>query len=280
MADHDPFLQEVPAELSEVLRPYQQEQNRRRRMVEFVQQCIRCVDRDDFFQLDELLKTRMATDVEQEPDLKVCKEAFNRLRTYADDKVERYRIEFIEDLSARAQEADLPIEVDFPRFTVLQGIEGSVDFGERRTVINKKVLRSIDPRRIVSAAFKIKRQLYDRPFDPQAFIDGLYQTYRDILKREKQAPGYPVPMQLFYLEYVLSLQSKPFFQDMDKGKFRGYSLDQLAVDIWRYFQSGTGGTSDRHALQLRPGRNNALWLIDSDGERRQITAISFQERTR
>ena len=88
--------------------------------------------------------------------------------------------------------------------------------------------------------------------------------------------GHSVAMQQLYLEYVLSLQSRAFFQDMDKGKFRGYSLDQFAVDIWRYFQAGTGGTSNGYAVQLRPGRNRALWLIDSDGERRQITTIAFQ----
>jgi hypothetical protein len=222
----------------------------------------------------------MAKDVEQEPDLEGCRAFFDRLRTYANAKVESYRIRFIEDLTARAEEAGLPMGVDFPRFTVLKGIEGSVDFSARRTDINKKTLKSIDPRRIISAILKIKRQLYDRPFDPQAFIDGVYQTYRDILKRERQSPGHSVPMQRFYLEYVLSLQSKSFFQDMDKGKFRGYSVDQFGVDIWRYFQANTGGTSDGHVLQLRPGRNNALWLIDSDGERRQITTIAFQEHRR
>jgi len=76
----------------------------------------------------------------------------------------------------------------------------------------------------------------------------------------------------------MSLQSKAFFQDMEKGKFRGYSLDQFGVDLWRYFQAGIGGTSEGYALQLRAGRNNAMWLIDSDGQRRQFTAISFQER--
>lgn len=278
MASSETFLQEAQGGLSEVLRPYQQQLNQRQRMADFVQQCIRYAERDDFFRLDELLKSQMADDVEQEPELNACKEFFDRLQAYADEKVERYRIQFVEDLMTRAAEADLPMEVDFPRFTVLTGIEGSVDFSARCTIINKKTLKSIDPRRIVSAALNLKRQLYDRPFDPHAFIAGLYQTYSDILKREKKAPGHSVPMQQFYLEYVLSLQSKVFFQDMDKGKFRGYTADQFAVDIWRYFQAGIGGTVEGHTLQLRPGRNNALWLIDSDGERRQITAISFQER--
>lgn len=280
MADQEEFLQEMQEGLAEVLKPYQQRLNRRQRMADFVRQCMRCAGRNDFFQLDELLNSRMAEDVGKEAGLKGCGEFMDQLRTYATEQVERYRIEFIEDLKARAEEAELPLEVDFPRFTVLKGIEGEVDFGARRTVINKKTLKSIDPRRIVAAARRVKQQLYDRPYDPQAFIDGLYKTYTDILKKEEQKAGHDVPMQRFYLEYVISLQSRSFFQDMDKGKFRGYSLDQFAVDIWRYFQAGTGGTSDGHALQLRSGRNNALWLIDADGERRQITRISFHAEGR
>ena len=276
MADHETFLQEMQEGLSEVLRPYQQRQNRRQRMADLVRQCIRCAGRNDFFQLDELLKSRMAEDVEKEAGLKTGKGLLDQLRTYADEQVARYRIEFIDDLTARAEEAELPMEIDFPRFTVLKGIEGTVDFPGRKTVINTKTLKSVDPRRILTAVRRVKQQLYDRPYDPQAFIDGLYRTYCDILKKEDWSAGHDVPMQRFYLEYVISLQSRSFFQDMDKGKFRGYSLDQFAVDLWRFYQAGTGGTSDRQALQLRPGRNNSLWLIDSNGERRQITAISFQ----
>lgn len=279
MADQEEFLQEMQEGLSEVLRPYQQRLNRRQRMADFVRQCIRSAGRDDFFQLDELLKSRMADDVEKEAGLKASVEFLDPLRTYADQQVERYRVEFIEDLMAQAEEAKLPMEIDFPRLTVLKGIEGTVDFAGRKTVINKKTLKSVDPRRIIAAVRRLKQQLYDRPYDPQAFIDGLYTTYANILKKERWSPGHAVPMQRFYLEYVISLQSRSFFQDMDKGKFRGYSVDQFAVDFWRYFQAGTGGTSDGYVVQLRPGRNNALWLIDSDGERRQITGISFQTRT-
>ena len=127
----------------------------------------------------------------------------------------------------------MPIEIDFPRFSVLKGIEGNVDFAARNTVINKKTLKSIDPRRIVSEVLKVKRKLYDRPFEPQAFLDGLYQTYAALLGREQYALGHAVQIQQFYLDYVLSRQSKTFFQNMEKGKFRGYSLDEVAVDLWR-----------------------------------------------
>lgn len=277
MADVEEFLVEAQENLGEILKPYQQELTRRKRMTEFVRKCVQSAGRNDFLQLDELLKTREAEEVESEEGLNKCKEVFDLLRAYADDQVERYRIQFVEDLTERAQEAGLPIEIDFPRLSVLKGIDGSVDFSARRTLINKKVLKSIDPRRIVSALIRIKRELYDGPFDPQAFIDSIYRTYSDIVKKEKWAPGESVPIQRFYLEHVISLQSKAFFMDMEKGKFRGYSLDQFAVDMWRYFQAGTGGTSEGRALRLRAGRNNALWLIDSDGQRRQITGISFQE---
>ena len=277
MENSETFLQEIQESLSEILKPYQRQLDQRQRMADFVNTCIRSAGQDNFIQLDELLKTKMAETVENESGLEGCKEFFDRLRTYSDDKVERYRIRFIEDLVARAQEVGLPLGVDFPRLRSLVGIEGSVDFGKRTTTINKKVLKSIDPRRIVSALLREKRELYVRPFDPQSFIDTLHQTYRKILDGEGFPPGRSIPIQGFYAEYVMSLQSKAFFQDMAKGKFRGYSADQFAVDIWRYFQAGTGGTSEGYSLQLRPGRNNSLWLIDSDGEKRQITGIAFQK---
>ncbi len=275
--NHETFLNEMQQGLSEILKPYQKQLDQQQKLAEFVNLCIRNAGRDDFIALDEQLKTKMAESVEKAGSLKDCLEIFDRLRTYANEKVERYRIQFIEDLEARAQEVGLPLTVDFPRLSSLKGIEGTVDFGKRTTTINKKTLKSIDPRRIVSAFQKEKKELYDRPFDAQSFVDSLQQTYREILKKENLAQGHSVPIQRFYFEYVMSLQSKAFLQDMAKGKFRGYSVDQFAVDIWRYFQAETGGTSQGHALQLRAGRNNSFWMIDSDGQKRQITGIAFQK---
>jgi hypothetical protein len=203
---------------------------------------------------------------------------FEALGTYAHEQVERYRMDLIDDLTRQCEEAGLSIEMDFPRFTVLKGIDGEIDFSSRTTKINKKVLKSIDPRRILTAVLRLKKQLYDSPYDPVQFIDSLCRVYLEILEKEDLQAGRPVPMQTFYLAYVISLQPKTFFQNMDKGKFRGYSQDQFSVDLWRYFQSGTGGTSDGYDLQLTPGRNKALWLLDPEGELRQITAISFHNK--
>ncbi len=278
MADREAFLEEIQEKLAELLKPYQQRLSRRQRLADLVQQCILCAGHDDFFQLDELLRSKVAEEIEKEAGLKDSAAYLAQLREYAAAQVERYRLELIEDLRARAAEAELPLEIDFPRFYVLKGIEGSIDFSARQTVVNRKTIKSVAPRRIIAAVRKVKQQLYDRPYDPQAFIDGLYQTYAGLVDKEGLSLGDAVPMQRFYLEYVISLQSKTFFQDMDKGRFRGYGLDQFAVDLWRYFQAGTGGTSKGRALQLRPGRNQALWLIDGDGERRQITAISFHQQ--
>jgi len=276
--DTENFLQENQENINNILRPFQQELNRGQRLADFLKTCVRCLGRDDYLQLEELLNSKTAQNVEEEDALSECVPLFQTLREYTGEQVEKYRFQFIEDLSRLAEEANLPLVIDFPRFTVLKGIEGEIDFPNRTTTINKKAFKSIDPRRIVTAALRWKKQLYDGPFDPQAFIDGLYATYTKINQQEDAAPGHPVGIQQFYLEYVISMQSKTFFTNMDKGKFRGYSLDQFGVDLWRYFEAGIGGTSNGMLLQLRPGRNNSLWLIDSDGERRQITGISFQEK--
>ena len=280
--ENETFLQDAQQQLNDILRPFQREVNHKQRLADFIKQCVRCVGRDDFLRLEELLNEKQAKQVETEEMLSGCASLFSNLREYVKDRVEKYRFQFNADLKRLAAEADLPIEIDFPRFSVLKGIEGEISFGKRTTTINNKVLKSIDPRRIVTAALRHKKQLYDRPFDPQTFIDGLYATYQDIApnKSGKSAKGHPVPIQKFYLEYVISLQSKAFFSNMDKSKFRGYSLDQFSVDIWRCFNAKIGGTSNGMMMQMRPGRNNSLWLIDSDGERRQITTISFQEKAK
>jgi len=276
--EKETFLHDTQQQLKDILRPFQRELNHKQRLADFIKQCVRCVGRDDFLRLEELLSTKQAEQVEAEEVLSGSTSIFSSLRKYVKDQVEKYRLQFTSDLKRLAEEVHLPIEIDFPRFSVLKGIEGEISFAKRTTTINNKVLKSIDPRRIVTQAGRLKKQLYDRPFDPQTFIDGLYAVYNAICRKGNFAVGNPVPIQQFYLEYVISLQSKTFFSNMDKSKFRGYSLDQFGVDLWRFFEAKIGGPSNGMMMKLRPGRNNSLWLIDSDGERRQITGISFQER--
>ena len=277
MPETSTFLDDIQESLKQIVQPFQRDLNQRQKKAEFIKLCIRCAAKDDFLRLDEQLKSRLAADVCQDETLEACGPVFDSLGQYADEKVEQYRMELIDDLTRLCGEADLEIEVDFPRFTVLKGINGEIDFSSRSTRINKKQLKSIDPRRILTAVLRLKKELYDKPYDPQAFIDSLCQVYLETIEKEQLPVGRPVPMQTFYLAYVMSLQSKVFFQNMDKGKFKGYSVDQFSVDLWRYYQAGIGGTSTGYELQLTPGRNKALWLLDTQGELRQMTAISFHD---
>ena len=275
--DNEEFLQSQQTELNEMLRPYQREVNRRQRLADFVNRCIRSAGRDDFFQLYELLNSRTATDVENEAGYEGVREVFARLRADATKKVERYQVQFLEDFTKLVQDAGLPLENDFPRLRLLKGIDLEVKFQEKQTVINSKVLKTVDPERIMRAVMQLKRRLYDRPFDPQGFIDGLFAAYKKVNQEEGCRIGDPAPTQAVYVEYTLSLQPRSFFQDMAKGRFREYDADQFAVDCWRYFSSDVSSTSDGYMLRLAGGRNNALWLIDQEGEKHRITTVSFQQ---
>jgi hypothetical protein len=275
--DNEEFLQTQQTELNEMLRPYQREVNRQQRLADFVNRCIRSAGRDDFFQLYELLNSRAATDVENEAGYEGAREVFARLREDASKKVERYQVQFLEDFSKLVQEAGLPLENDFPRLRLLKGIELDVKFQEKQTELNGKVLKTVDPERILRAVTQLKRRLYDRPFDPQGFIDGLFAAYKKVNQVEGRRIGDPAPTQAVYMEYTLSLQPRSFFQDMAKGRFREYDADQFAVDCWRYFSSDVSSTSDGYVLRLSSGRGNALWLIDQEGEKRRITTVSFQQ---
>lgn len=277
--DNESFLQEKQEQLNEIIRPFQKELNRSQRLADFLKQCVRCLRRDDFLQLDELLSDKMAETVEQEEDLAECRSLFDHLRQDARQKVEKYRLKFIDDLGRFGYEAGLDITIDFPRFSILKGINGEIAFANRTTIINKKVLKSIDPRRIITALGRLKQQLYDRPFDPVKYIETLYATYSTICKKDNISPGLPVPIQRFYLEYVISMQSKAFFTNMDKGKFRGYSLEQFGVDVWRCFEAGITETAKGMNFKLTSGRNYSLWLLDSTGEQKQISSITFQEES-
>jgi hypothetical protein len=270
------FLQAQQARLTEMLRPYQREVNRRQGIADFVNRCLRSASRDDFFQLYELLSSRTSREVEAEPGWEDAKEVFDRLRADATQKVERYQLRFLEDFTRLVEEAGLPLENDFPRLRLLKGIELEVAFAEKRTLLNGKPLQTVDPTRLIRAVVALKRHLYDRPFDPQGFIDGLFAVYQQVNQAAGRGDGDTAPIQTIYMEYTLSLQPRSFFQDMAKGKFRGYDADQFAVDFWRYFSSDVATTSDNYILRLSPGRNNALWLIDASGERRRISGLSFQ----
>jgi hypothetical protein len=275
--DNEEFLQTQQTELNEMLRPYQREVNRQQRLADFVNRCIRSAGRDDFFQLYDLLTSRAATEVENEAGYESAREVFARLREDASKKVERYQVQFLEDFSKLVQEAGLPLENDFPRLRLLKGIELDVKFQEKQTELNGKVLKTVDPERILRAVTQLKRRLYDRPFDPQGFIDGLFAAYKKVNQVEGRRIGDPAPTQAVYVEYTLSLQPRSFFQDMAKGRFREYDADQFAVDCWRYFSSDVSSTSDGYVLRLAGGRNNALWLIDQEGEKHRITTVSFQQ---
>jgi hypothetical protein len=270
------FLHTQQARLTDTLRPYQREVNRRQGIADFVNRCLRSAGRDDFFQLYELLHSRTAREVEAEPGWEDAKDVFDRLRTDAAQKVERYQLRFLEDFTRLVEEAGLPLENDFPRLRLLKGMELEVVFAEKRTLLNGKPLKTVDPARLMRAIVALKRHLYDRPFDPQGFIDGLFAVYQKVNQTAGRSDSDVAPVQTIYAEYTLSLQSRSFFQDMAKGKFRGYDADQFAVDFWRYFSSDVATTSDGYALRLSPGRNNALWLIDTSGERRRISGLSFQ----
>jgi len=278
MIENANFLETVQGDLKEIVQPYQKDLNQKQKRADFINQCIKCAVKDDFLELDELVKTKIAQEIKADEDLGRCAPLLESLGAYADEKVAKYRIELVDDLTRLFEEAGLEFQIDFPKFTVLKGIDGEIDFTARCTRINKKVLKSIDPRRIIAAVSRLKTQLYDAPYDPQIFIDSLCQVYLDLIKTERLAFNTSIPIQKFYLAHVMSLQNKNFFQNMEKGKFKGYSLDQFSVDIWRYYQAGIGGTSQGYELQLTPGRSKSLWLLDSQGELRQITAITFHRQ--
>jgi hypothetical protein len=265
-------------QIQEIIKPYQQEQNQRQKKIDFFTKCIKSIEKNDFFELDELLRNKQAFSILEDPKFNSCDNIFNQLREFAQIQIDNYRTEFKSVLSQMAQEAGLPFEMDFPKFFILKGIEGQLDLINRKTSINQFTLKSMNPKRIIATAIKLKRNLYDMPFEPQIFINSLFQCYKNILKKENYKIGDVVPIHQLYTDYVWSLQSKTFFQNMDKGKFRGYSVEQFAVDLWRFFESKGAFAEGEYRIRLNSGRGKSFWLIDQNGEKRQITHALFAKK--
>lgn len=268
-------VEDATYHLGEIVKPFQQELNRRQKSSDFIKKCIQSIEKNDFFQLDELLKSKQVGEVLEDASLRDCASIFSQLQTYADAQIEQYKSEFKHGLMQAAEKVGLPMQVDLPRFFVLQGIAGEVNFAKRQTKLGELTIKSFDPRRIVSVALSLKRKLYDSVFAPHLFINSLFACYQEIVKKEKQGVGDAVSVCQLYTDYVWSLQSKAFLQNMDKAKFKGYSVEQFAVDLWRFFTSDVAATEDGYCIRLAPGRIKPLWLIDQMGERRHISHASF-----
>jgi len=272
------FLQAQQARLTDMLRPYQREVNRQQGIADFVNRCLRSASRDDFFQLDELLSSRMAEDVECEAGYEGIREVFERLRQDTARKVDHYRVQFLEDFRRLVEEAELPLENHFPRLTLLKGMDLEIKFNEKQAVLNGQVLKTINPQRIMRAVLQLKRRLYDRPFNPQEFIDRLYAACEQVVKTEGGSIAGGASLPLVYREYTWSLQAQSFFQNMAKGRFREYDADQFAVDFWRYFSSDVASTSEGHVPRLSTGRSAGMWVVDQLGEKRRYSLLSFHDR--
>ncbi len=276
--DNETFLQTQQDAMNGMLRPYQSELRRRERLADFVNKCIRSAGRDDFFQLDELLSSRLAADVEAEAGYEGMREVFESLREDTARKIERYQVQFLEDFTQLVEEAELPLENAFPRLTLLKGIELEIKFGEKQAVLNGKPIKTVDPQRIMRAVLQLKRRLYDRPFNPQDFIDRLYAACEKVIKTEGGSMAGGASLPIVYREYTWSLQAQSFFQNMAKGRFREYDADQLAVDFWRYFSSDVASTSEGYIPRLSTGRGAGMWVVDQLGEKRRYSLLSFHDR--
>lgn len=262
-------------EVSELVKAHRRETASRAKLEETLGKIGRAAERGEVFVVAELLDEALLKQVEATPALSGAAPALTSLRAHALDQIDGYKVHFREDLLRLAQEANVEMYVDFPRFTSLKGIEGQVDFTRRITTLNNKALKTLDPSKIVAAVAQLKKTLYGRELNTKNFIEELREAYEAALKRSGGISGEPASITDVYLELVLSRQSKRFLQDMQRGAFTGYGVDELAVDLWRMFEAGVFVTASGHSVQLRAGRTRALWLIDRDGERRQISTLAF-----
>ncbi len=73
-------VEDAKHHLGEIVKPFQQELNRRQKSSDFIKKCIQCIEKNDFFQLDELLKSKQAKVVLEDAGLEGCASIFSQLQ--------------------------------------------------------------------------------------------------------------------------------------------------------------------------------------------------------
>ncbi|MHA1794755.1 MAG: hypothetical protein ACTSUK_01480 [Promethearchaeota archaeon] len=175
------------------------------------------------------------------------------------------------------------IEGRFPNFNIKKILKIQIDLSKMQAKIGTKycsqIVREIS---VKVVALKIKEEahrLFNRPFDPQKFLEILYHAYLLALTEENKAFGNGVSMFTIHKFVFLLKQRESFFK---KGKpFESYLVDQFAVDLGKLLESGKFKTLDGYSLKLHPVRDykRALFVIDfGRGAGQNYGLLSFKKQ--
>jgi hypothetical protein len=182
----------------------------------------------------------------------------NRTREYALEKAKLESRRYPKLFEEACQQANIPLDNSpHPRYTTDNYfIKISIDETNQVAKIenheSELATLPMDIAAVIHTLIQERQRLFERPFEPQEFIERLYQDYNAILSVEKLANGDPVR--------IRSITKR-------RGKnIKGFRVDEFSVDLWRLSQHGITTTQNGYQLRFEQTKNINQGMLLPSGQ--------------
>jgi len=200
---------------------------------------------------------------------------------------EQFRHEFGRKLQALLDTKGFKLENRYPNLRVgLYTI--NIDFlkGTATILFGHEALKgkiSLSPGDIAEALERIEKGL-NRSFEPQRFVDLVFEAYRRVCRIRDLPLGERVPIMEVLQQFVLLSQPQAFKVNPAKEHFRGYGRVNFGYDLYRLRKSGVKTSGDRvlglvtATFDATKKRENFLWVPDDErGNGTTYSLLYFRE---
>ncbi len=160
------------------------------------------------------------------------------------------------------------LEGEFDSFTVDGLIKIRVDPPKNQAVINGKKIPNLSITLVTEAIAKTYKQIWQRDFDPLAFLKKMLILYIALCNEKVMAVG----------EFV---SIRDIYQGR-REKDKKYTLELFAADLSRLIESGTESDEKGNRLVLAPVRDpkKAVYVYDRQSHNgRYLGLIRFEKET-
>ncbi len=137
------------------------------------------------------------------------------------------------------------------------------------TISKRFSLTSAERKAVFQRIVELYRKIWGRSFDPQQFVQRLYEAYRDVSEDGKEAQLSEV-----HDAYWRSSQPKVFFETYDLDRARDYTADMFSADLARLLESRVATTKEGKKLHLAT-HGGGLPVYDSQGGYQTYKFIRF-----
>ncbi len=179
--------------------------------------------------------------------LSVCNEL--NLKDVTGDSMSEFRIRGI-----------LSVKINYPK-----------SYAEIRTFARSKRIKSTDPTKIAHELKTEVTRLFERPFEPRAFLNSLFIAYQKLYTESKKTILLKDVHRIFWLEK----QKDDFFESSEPRKMVLYPLDEFSVDLGRLMESRFQSLENGYVCRISLG-SGGVNIYGKDGNFNSYKFIEFK----